>query len=850
MRNDVREPVHLQPPPISPRDLDPETACRQLEAELETLPQGENSFACGNRGDFWVCCVCGCHVHASCFDVSDYVPLYSRGGIHFFICMRCLRSCAPSLRAASRLLLNETCLLCGHSRGYLVYTTDGYLVHKRCGLLLRGSIYHLQGSVFSAKTGVSAPQRTFIQFVLPPRKCWGIEDLGSHPCSVCGSSAGSGVHCSVMGCTQMVHLGCLDRRSFVYFSSPQGLTLLCPSHRPRGFVPDADTHVLIPAVYASPATRLLGIFRRLREFRQVWARYVPAGETQLREAKAAQDSLRQQMAQLLRRKSDPPRLQRHHLLVDRLALTPWVLSETGVSAIQEVLALTTAAVTPPPPPLTPAVKPGSREVPREVPREEEAWEGSSEDSRGEETRVCVSERDMLVRAAGRHPVYVNLTRLQQLLQRAGDVLERDPFFQFVGSLPSHRFVTGNEYERAVAAAHHMVKRPASPPEMPETPEFPAGNDLWERVDETPLYPTFPLWRAKQGPAELPASPPLSRGSLPVDDVLFSREVTKFDGISARRLTLQAQASPLEKLFSRLIAARPRADLSARVVKSLRSPLATRARRLALLGDKTARLRALRSFAAVSLLRQWVRAPWSLLATPLQLDPWVRDLPQHLPEQLHNDARRFDQLVAALRSIPDTLDAFPRGCERVRRQVDETVLTHLGTESGVCAICASTAFSDITPTCAGGSFICGSCVFNAGWLLIGLYLDVFLAEHWVTCEVVAFDPVSHLHCVLDGDYRPAAVDLADTPYVLRSSVDVLFEASFRRPKTVEDMEADCLVRSSVAAAAQDHRCQVCKRDDNEKELLLCDSCNKAYHVSCLHWKEQSVPDVRLVTLPDL
>ena len=82
MRNDVREPVHLQPPPISPRDLDPETACRQLEAELETLPQGENSFACGNRGDFWVCCVCGCHVHASCFDVSDYVPLYSRGGVH------------------------------------------------------------------------------------------------------------------------------------------------------------------------------------------------------------------------------------------------------------------------------------------------------------------------------------------------------------------------------------------------------------------------------------------------------------------------------------------------------------------------------------------------------------------------------------------------------------------------------------------------------------------------------------------------------------------------------------------------------------------------------------------------
>lgn len=39
------------------------------------------------------------------------------------------------------------------------------------------------------------------------------------------------------------------------------------------------------------------------------------------------------------------------------------------------------------------------------------------------------------------------------------------------------------------------------------------------------------------------------------------------------------------------------------------------------------------------------------------------------------------------------------------------------------------------------------MFNAGWLLVGLFLDVFLAEHWVSCEVVAFDPVSGMHCVL-------------------------------------------------------------------------------------------------------
>lgn len=500
-----------------------------------------------------------------------------------FICMRCLRSCAPSLRAASRLLLNETCLLCGHSRGYLVYTTDGYLVHKRCGLLLRGSIYHLQGSVFSAKTGVSAPQRTFIQFVLPPRKCWGIEDLGSHPCSVCGSSAGSGVHCSVMGCTQVGAEWAFQRDGALGLSGPSFLRLLLLP--PGGTF---DSPLLSSSHFSAPPTDPAGSFPTpiptcsfprctpppppaSSESSVVCGSFARCGRGMFPRGRRSCGRRRRRRIRCANRwrnccgasriprgcsgTVDPRGSSPVDLLVDRLALTPWVLSETGVSAIQEVLALTTAAVTPPPPPLTPAVKSGSREVPREVPREEEAWEGSSEDSRGEETRVCVSERDMLVRAAGRHPVYVNLTRLQQLLQRAGDVLERDPFFQFVGSLPSHRFVTGNEYERAVAAAHHMVKRPASPPEMPETPEFPAGNDLWERVDETPLYPTFPLWRAKQGPAELPASPPLSRGSLPVDDVLFSREVTKFDGISARRLTLQAQASPLEKLFSRLIAAR-------------------------------------------------------------------------------------------------------------------------------------------------------------------------------------------------------------------------------------------------------------------------------------------------------
>ena len=495
-----------------------------------------------------------------------------------FICMRCLRSGAPSLRAASRLLLNETCLLCGHSRGYLVYTTDGYLVHKRCGLLLRGSIYHLQGSVFTAKAGASALQRTFIQFVLPPRKCWGVEDMGSRACGVCGSSAGSGVHCSVMGCSQVGMGGAFHRDGSFGLPGPTFLRVLLQSPGGRGrFSLIASSRSSVPSIVPAGSFRMsprrcsFPRFTRLRprDFSESSAdcrRYDKHGRSRSPRGRrrcgrrercrsrcgsrcsnccGASRTPRGCSDTVVSRGSSPV-----DLLVDRLALTPWVLSGAGVTAIQEVLMLTTAAVTPPPPPLISAVE--------ERLKEEEEWEGSSEDSRGEEvmvTRVCVSERDMLVRASGRHPVYVNLTRLQRLVQREGGPLERDPFFQFVGSLPSHRFVTGNEYERAVAAAHNMMKRPAPPPSLPDAPAFPAGNEPWEFVDETPLYPTFLLWRAKQGPAEPPASPPVSRGSLHEEDDLFSREVTKFDGISARRLTLQSLASPLEKLFSRLIAAR-------------------------------------------------------------------------------------------------------------------------------------------------------------------------------------------------------------------------------------------------------------------------------------------------------
>lgn len=98
------------------------------------------------------------------------------------------------------------CLLCGDSNGYLVFTTDGEYIHKRCGLLLRGIVYHLQGSIFAKKSenDTEAYLRSFIQFVLPRTECLGLVESTRLRCHVCGKKAGFMVRCSVKGCGSVI----------------------------------------------------------------------------------------------------------------------------------------------------------------------------------------------------------------------------------------------------------------------------------------------------------------------------------------------------------------------------------------------------------------------------------------------------------------------------------------------------------------------------------------------------------------------------------------------------------------------------------------------------------------------
>ena len=88
----------------------------------------------------------------------------------------------------------------------VVFTTDGEYIHKRCGLLLRGIVYHLQGSIFAKKSenDTETYLRSFIQFVLPRTECLGLVESTRLRCQVCGKKAGFMVRCSVKGCGSVI----------------------------------------------------------------------------------------------------------------------------------------------------------------------------------------------------------------------------------------------------------------------------------------------------------------------------------------------------------------------------------------------------------------------------------------------------------------------------------------------------------------------------------------------------------------------------------------------------------------------------------------------------------------------
>ena len=44
---------------------------------------------------------------------------------------------------------------------------------------------------------------------------------------------------------------------------------------------------------------------------------------------------------------------------------------------------------------------------------------------------------------------------------------------------------------------------------------------------------------------------------------------------------------------------------------------------------------------------------------------------------------------------------------------------------------------------------------------------------------------------------------------------------------------CRPQELVADAAADIRCEVCRNPEDEEQMILCDSCDKGYHIFCLY-----------------
>ena len=270
-------------------------------------------------------------------------------------------------------------------------------------------------------------------------------------------------------------------------------------------------------------------------------------------------------------------------------------------------------------------------------------------------RMKVGPDDMLIRTRGNsHPVFINVTRLQQLIREEGGMLENDPFIAYLGSIPTSLFVTGNDYERALAASQRIVgtKIPSNSGNVEGMSEESKEVVLekWEMLGSDRLQvKTFTEWFELLGPVGrhmLPSKPAdIPHEEIPrISDSQAIQEM-KLDSLSLRRSTVYRLQNPIESLFSRLILNRifprdsscigPRTMLSTRIQKSLRSSQAFRQPRLNLLyrGDEE-RIPAVRAFTAACLLKQavdvrekvWVDECLSQQAD--SADAWLTLLKQH------------------------------------------------------------------------------------------------------------------------------------------------------------------------------------------------------------------------------
>ncbi|KAK3243339.1 hypothetical protein CYMTET_47009 [Cymbomonas tetramitiformis] len=93
-------------------------------------------------------------------------------------------------------------------------------------------------------------------------------------------------------------------------------------------------------------------------------------------------------------------------------------------------------------------------------------------------------------------------------------------------------------------------------------------------------------------------------------------------------------------------------------------------------------------------------------------------------------------------------------------------------------------------------------------------------------------------------KPAILKLVK---IQRDGVVTLEDATKLREKSTVQNIAPCHLQvkdqydCSAAIPGKHHACEVCRREDGEAEMLLCDTCNRGYHIWCLQPALSQVPE---------
>ena len=948
-----------------------EQGFQKFQSAQQRLASGNSVYLQrGSRGPLLKCVGCGVAVHESCMDLGHVQVLAQDDTFLYYLCTACLlgsdglekqvTSFLRSVPASHVPTPHACCAVCGVRSGFLVLTVDGLLVHKKCGLLLRGSIYSTHRSQLATDLNpyLRSPtieERTLVQFVLPSEDCMGLLSNGhSHgenvmQCYECHGTTGRFVKCSITNCTNYVHLGCLSRRTSFYYKFVDNLELLCPDHLPFSLVQDPISLIWVPSTFLPPlyiAYQKLQMLRSARsDFGVVTTKLQQEHERLQKDFETISDELN--------RKQKKMRHCYHFtqsgaiVSVEKWFLQSWAREKEGIRIIAPVFRAINQEIASfiphdPSPKRHSAPTMSESESEEFVDETEEDGDDGADDyseSEGRSARLVtrsalkkmqIAKDDMLIttkrNSRSSRQVYINVTRLQDFIRSEGQSVENDPFIRYLGRIPSELFVSGAGIERAVDASKRLQGyRPPNESTKKDSkkagqekasgvsgkgkstkgkkkkerkitsPTFGISDDrsttMYDEIfnavpSETPTtfnkvseventavskeitsHANIQYWEFRPfSPSNIQGisfsslmktsnSRPSRPSTIPADfdfsisSPTISQAIAKFGGILSH--INEGNFSTIERFFATIISNNLQFHLEDRLFRTPNiSSISNEPLFQVLFPSSKKRLQILRAHAMLMFLRQLfeVSGDNAVLqkAAEGQLEreeDWIRLLQQNIPEiqQIFDNYREIGPMLHAYyESIPMELSVFPQSNKDVVRHVTKKLLNRTVEEERACLLCGNKK-SAILEASQNTDFICSCCSYLYGSRLLGIWIDLFKESRWITCQVIAFDPVSHRHLLESSNGTYENIVLMDWLWVVRTRADVIAEVAYHKAAQIQYAEEEIATRPQrPTESKREEFCKMCGKE-GDTDLRACHCCGDGYHTSCLQYQSQPFPD---------